>query len=41
MLWLKQQLGDQLADMIIVNTGSAAYRRQDGVAIVPLALLGP
>jgi hypothetical protein len=39
--WLKEQLGEQLTDMVIVNTGSAAYRRQDGVAVVPLALLGP
>ena len=41
LLWLKEQLGDELVDMVLVNTGSAAYRRQDGVAVVPLALLGP
>lgn len=39
--WLKAQMGDQLTDMVLVNTGRYAYRRQDGVAVVPLALLGP
>ncbi len=41
LLWLKEQIGDDLADMVIVTTGSAAYRRRDGVAVVPAALLGP
>ncbi len=41
LLWLKEQLGDDLADMVIVTTGASAYRRPDGVAVVPLALLGP
>ncbi len=40
LLWLKAQLGDELRDMVIINTGPAAYRRADGVAVVPLALLG-
>ncbi|WP_417563348.1 ATP-binding protein [Microbacterium sp.] len=39
--WLKKQLDDRLADMVVVNTGPFAYRRDDGVAVVPLALLGP
>ncbi|MDR9434643.1 DUF4143 domain-containing protein [Pontimonas sp.] len=39
--WLKAQLGDRMADMVVVNTGRFAYRRPDGVAVVPLALLGP
>ena len=39
--WLRAKLGDQLADAIILNTGSVAYRRQDGIGVVPLALLGP
>src|SRR5665647_3150924 len=38
--WLKAQMGDQLTDMVLVNTGRYAYRRPDGVAVVPLALLG-
>ncbi len=39
--WLAAQVGDQLVDKVILTTGSYAYRRQDGVAVVPLALLGP
>jgi predicted AAA+ superfamily ATPase len=39
--WLRQQIGDTLADAVVVTTGSGAYRRADGVAVVPLALLGP
>ena len=38
--WLRDQLGDRFADGIVVSTGSAAYRDADGIAIVPLALLG-
>jgi len=39
--WLKGELGDDLTDMVVVTTGKHAYRRKDGVAVVPLALLGP
>ena len=39
--WLKGQLGADLADAVIVTTGPEAYRREDGIAVVPLALLGP
>ncbi len=39
--WLQAQLGDRLADRVVVTTGEHAYRRPDGVAVVPLALLGP
>jgi predicted AAA+ superfamily ATPase len=39
--WLHEQIGDRLADRVIVTTGEFAYRRSDGVAVVPLALLGP
>jgi hypothetical protein len=39
--WLKEQLGDDLVDAIVVTTGPEAYRRQDGIGIVPAALLGP
>lgn len=41
LLWLKGELGDELTDMVVVTTGRHAYRRKDGVAVVPLALLGP
>ena len=40
LLWLKEHLKDNVADLVIVTTGKYAYRRQDGVAVVPLALLG-
>ncbi len=39
--WLHSELGDDLADAIVVTTGQAAYRRPDGIAVVPAALLGP
>lgn len=39
--WLHQQIGDRLLDRIVLYTGRFAYRRGDGVAVVPLALLGP
>ena len=34
-------LGGVLADKVVLTTGLRAYRRSDGVAVVPLALLGP
>jgi predicted AAA+ superfamily ATPase len=39
--WLKQELGDDLLDAVVVTTGRDAYRREDGIAVVPAALLGP
>ena len=39
--WLRSEIGEQLVDRVLVNTGTHAYRRTDGVAVVPLALLGP
>ena len=39
--WLRDRIGDRLADAIVVTTGPSAYRRVDGIAVVPLALLGP
>jgi predicted AAA+ superfamily ATPase len=39
--WLKEHLGDQLLDAIVVHTGPAAYRRDDGIGVVPAALLVP
>jgi predicted AAA+ superfamily ATPase len=38
--WLRDQLGDRFADGAVLSTGSTAYRDPDGIAIVPLALLG-
>lgn len=39
--WLHRQIGDRLVDRVVVYAGRLAYRRLDGVAVVPLALLGP
>lgn len=41
LLWLKEKLGDKLIDALVVHTGPRAYRRPDGVGVVPFALLGP
>jgi predicted AAA+ superfamily ATPase len=39
--WLKERLGAEVLDMAVVTAGRYAYRREDGVAVVPAALLGP
>lgn len=39
--WLRSRLGAQVLDTVVITTGSYAYRRPDGIAIVPAALLGP
>lgn len=39
--WLRERIGDQLLDSVLVNTGNQAYRRPDGIAVIPTALLGP
>lgn len=39
--WLREELGDGLIDAVVITTGPEAYRRRDGIAVVPLALLGP
>ncbi|MDN5599961.1 MAG: ATP-binding protein [Brachybacterium sp.] len=38
--WLGEKIGDRLKNKVIITTGSEAYRRTDGVAVIPLALLG-
>ncbi|MDY3127850.1 MAG: DUF4143 domain-containing protein [Corynebacterium sp.] len=40
LLWLKEQLGDEIVDLVVLYSGSIAYRRQDGVAVIPLSLFG-
>jgi predicted AAA+ superfamily ATPase len=37
--WLEEKIGDELLDAVIVTTGPAAYRRGDGIGVVPAALL--
>lgn len=39
--WLRDQLGDDLLDAVVITTGEQAYRRPDGIAVIPAALLGP
>ena len=39
LLWLRDQLPNDVVDLVVVTTGVHAYRRPDGVAVVPLALL--
>ena len=39
--WLRNKVGSDLLDAVAVTTGSHAYRRKDGIAVVPAALLGP
>ncbi|BBY65781.1 ATP-binding protein [Mycolicibacterium helvum] len=39
--WLADHLRGDLLDAVIINTGPNAYRRRDGIGVVPLALLGP
>lgn len=39
--WLRENLGETLLDAIVVTTGPDAYRRKDGIGVVPAALLGP
>lgn len=41
LLWLRQRLADELLDAAVITTGSHAYRRTDGIAVIPAALLGP
>lgn len=38
--WLGERLGTQVVDAIVITTGPDAYRRTDGIGVVPLALLG-
>lgn len=35
------RIGGEMADAIVLTTGAEAYRRPDGIGVVPLALLGP
>jgi uncharacterized protein len=40
LIWLRDQLGNDLLDAAVVNTGPRAFRRADGIAVIPLALFG-
>jgi predicted AAA+ superfamily ATPase len=41
LLWLRDRIGPDLLDAVVVTTGDVAYRRPDGIGVVPAALLGP
>jgi predicted AAA+ superfamily ATPase len=38
--WLERKIGADLLDAIVINTGPTAYRRKDGVAVIPASLIG-
>jgi uncharacterized protein len=38
--WLSSQIGKELIDAIVITTGQDAYRRRDGIAVIPAGLLG-
>jgi uncharacterized protein len=37
--WFGERFGDDVVDRLIVTTGPEAYRRADGIAVIPAALL--
>lgn len=39
--WLKERIGKNLIDACVIHTGPEAYRRKDGIAVIPAALLAP
>ena len=39
--WLSDRIGGDLLDAVIITTGSEAYRRRDGIGVIPAALLAP
>jgi predicted AAA+ superfamily ATPase len=39
LVWLQQRIGDRLLDAVVISSGEDAYRRRDGIAVVPAALL--
>jgi uncharacterized protein len=41
LLWLRDRLGARLVDSVVLTTGTEAYRRSDGIAVIPAILLGP
>lgn len=37
--WLAERMGPSLVDAVVITTGPQAYRRSDGVGVLPLGLL--
>lgn len=40
LLWLREQLPNTPVTCVVISTGAGAYVRPDGIAVVPLGLLG-
>ncbi len=39
--WRRDRLGNHLVEAAVITTGTTAYRRPDGIAVIPAGLLGP
>lgn len=39
--WLRTRLGSRWLGGAVINTGPYAYHRRDGIAVIPLVMLGP
>lgn len=39
--WLSERVGPRLIDAVVITTGREAYRRADGIGVVPASLVGP
>lgn len=39
--WLADQIGPRMLDAVVLSTGRQAYRRSDGIGVIPSVLLGP
>ncbi len=37
--WLAERLGPDLLDAAVITTGHEAYRRADGIGVIPAGLL--
>ncbi len=37
--WLEDKMGEDLVDAAVINTGPNAYRRDDGIAVIPADML--
>ena len=40
LVWLKKMMAEDLIDCLAINTGPIAYRRPDGIGVVPASLIG-
>ncbi|MDO4897828.1 MAG: DUF4143 domain-containing protein [Rothia sp. (in: high G+C Gram-positive bacteria)] len=38
--WLKEELPDRVVNSVVITAGQGAYRRADGIYVIPLAMLG-